>query len=60
MTGDRAVTIPAGSGSQVVYCTQITSVRARLEILTGDARLEFLRNSARRLKMSERIERAGW
>ena len=27
--------------------------------LTGDARLEFLRNSARRLKMRERIERAG-
>ena len=28
-------------------------------LLTGDARLEFLRNSARRLKMRERIERAG-
>ena len=28
-------------------------------MLTGDARLEFLRNSARRLKMRERIERAG-
>ena len=27
--------------------------------LTSDARLEFLRNSARRLKMRERIERAG-
>ena len=29
------------------------------QYLTGDARLEFLRNSARRLKMRERIERAG-
>ena len=30
-----------------------------IKVLTGDARLEFLRNSARRLKMRERIERAG-
>ena len=37
----------------------VTSLRCSCYHLTGDARLEFLRNSARRLKMRERIERAG-
>ena len=38
---------------------ELSSGHGHLDLLTGDARLEFLRNSARRLKMRERIERAG-
>ena len=38
---------------------KIACNRGQQSDLTGDARLEFLRISARRLKMRERIERAG-
>ena len=54
----RAVGPLSGSakGGQIVKPARLHFARLSL---TGDARLEFLRNSARRLKMRERIERAG-
>ena len=51
----RAVRLLSGK----VIGLQPTVIASRASPLTGDARLEFLRNSARRLKMRERIERAG-
>ena len=53
----RAAACPMSARARAVRKSQYQC--NSLAWLTGDGRLKFLRNSARRLKMRERIERAG-